>query len=305
MEYRRIMIFRAVFFCLLFISSLVISGCSRPAATVDGKKISRESVELHVKERLLDQKNSSSDQDRQRLRETVLQELIGEQLVLGEAAVKGITASDEEAKGEVDSVIRRIGEEQYRKALSDRGLTPDAYLGRVKEKLILRRFMDSLVDPASIDEQQMRDHYQGSQTPFLKPARVNMKIIEFRTKDAAAAAVVEMKRSRLDFDAFADKLKADKTAEVTDYGWVSPDYFSPSVSAAIKMLKEGQQGGPYKGQKGYYLVRVRERVGEELAKYEEVKDSIKASILQQRRTEAYLNWIEQKRISAKIVINMK
>jgi len=71
------------------------------------------------------------------------------------------------------------------------------------------------------------------------------------------------------------------------------------------MLKEGQQGGPFKGKTGYYLVRVKERQNEGIAAFEEVRESIRATLLQQKRSEAYMHWLEQKRKTAKIVINLK
>jgi parvulin-like peptidyl-prolyl isomerase len=76
------------------------------------------------------------------------------------------------------------------------------------------------------------------------------------------------------------------------------------MAAAIKALKDGQYGGPYKGQKSFYLVRVKEREPEGIAKYEEVKDMIRNMLLQQKRTEAYLKWLEQKRTTSKIVTNL-
>jgi foldase protein PrsA len=285
--------------------AVFIGGCAKPAASVDGKGISKEKVDLYLKERLQDHKLQNASVDAKKMKDAILQELIGEQLTLNEAGMRGIKIADAELDKEIDMLRKKLGEEQYQKALKDKGLTPESYRNRLRERMTLSRFIESFVKTDDITEQEMTDFYKNSQKPFLKPARVNMKIVEFQTEDAARAAVAEMKSTKADFDDYAKKIDAEKKASVTDYGWVSPDFFSPSMASSIKMLKEGQQGGPYKGQTGFYLVRVKERQNEGISQFEEVKESIRTTMLQQKRSEAYMQWLEQKRKTAKIVINLK
>jgi parvulin-like peptidyl-prolyl isomerase len=258
-----------------------------------------------MKDRLQEHKLQNASVDQKKMKDAILQELIDEQLALNEAAAKGITVSDAEVDKEVQMLRTRMGEEQYQKALKDKGLTPEAYRARVRDRITLTRFVETFVKAEEVTDQEMQDFYKNSSKPFLKSARVNMKIVEFQTEDAARAAVSEMQKTKTDFDDYAKKLDTEKKASVTDYGWVAPDFFSPSMASSIKMLKEGQQGGPYKGKTGYYLVRVKERQNEGISTFEEVKDSIRASILQQKRGDAYMQWLEQKRKTAKIVNNLK
>lgn len=282
-----------------------IGGCAKPAATVDGKGISKEKVDLHLKERLSEHKLQNASVDQKKMKDAILQELIGEQLAFNEAAAKGIKITDAELDKEIDMLRKKLGEEQYQKALKDKGLTPESFRNRLREKMILTTFMESFVKTDDITDQELRDVYKNSSKPFLKPARVNMMIVEFQTEDAARAAVAEIEKTKADFDEYAKKLGAEKKASVTDYGWVAPDFFSPSMASSIKILKEGQQGGPYKGQAGFYLVRVKERQNEGIAAFDEVKETIRATLLQQKRSDAFMQWIEQKRKTAKIVINLK
>ena len=293
-----------VILAVLFLISF-LGGCSKPAATVDGKAISKEKVDLHMKDRLQEHKLQKVSVDQKKMKDAILQELIDEQLALNEAAARGIIISDAEVDKEIDLLRKKIGEEQYQKALKDKGLTPESYRSRVRDRIALTRFVESFVKTDDITEEEMRDFYKNSSKPFLKSARVNMKIVEFQTEDAARTAVSEMQKTKADFDDYAKKLDTEKKASVTDYGWVAPDFFSPSMASSIKMLKEGQQGGPYKGKTGYYLVRVKERQNEGISTFEEVKETIRAGILQQKRGDAYMQWLEQKRKTAKIVINLK
>jgi foldase protein PrsA len=299
------MTFRSLMMSAVIFLVPFIGGCAKPAATVDGKGISKEKIDLHMKDRLQEHKLQNASVDQKKMQDAILQELIGEQLALNEAAAKGIKISDAEVDKEIDLLRKKIGEEQYQKALKDKGVTPESYRNRRREQMTLMRFIESFAKRDDISEEQVKNVYKSSEKPFLKPARVNMKIVEFQTEEAARAAAAELKQTKADFDEYAKKLSADKKVSVTDYGWVSPDFFSPSMAASIKSLKEGQQGGPYQGKTGFYLVRVKERQDESVSSFDEVKESIRSSLLQQKRGEAYMQWLEQKRKTAKIVINLK
>lgn len=288
--------------CIL-IGTLFMGACSKPAATVNGKKISRETLDLHVKERMDDHKQRNVAIDEKKLRAAIIQELVSERLTLDEAATRGITVSDTDVAAEIESIKKRVGEEAYLKSLKEKGLTADSFRSRIREKMIMTKFIESFGGDDMVTEQQMNDYYTNSPKPFLKPARVNMKIVEFQTEEGARAAAAEIRRS-VDFDQLSQKLSDEKKATVSDYGWVSPEFFSPDMAASIKGLKEGQHGGPYKGQKGFYLVRVKERQDESIMPYEEVKEMIKNTLLQQVRYERYMKWLEQKRSTSKIVINV-
>ena len=281
----------------------MVSACSKPAATVNGKKISKETLQMHLKERAEEHKRQNIVIDDKKLRESVLQELISERLALDEAAARGIIASDEDVNKEIDAIKQRFGEETFQKSLKEKGFTVDAFRQRIGERIVLGRFVETFAQ-GDVTDAEISDYYKNSPRPFLKPARVNMKIVEFQTEEAAVAAAGDLKKGNMDFDQYADKLAGDKKANVTDYGWVSPEFLSPSMAASIKALKEGQYGGPYKGQKSFYLVRVKERKPEGIAAFDEVKDMIRNQLLQQKRMEAYSKWLEQKRSSSKITTNL-
>jgi len=289
---------------LVVMGIFLISACSKPAATVNGKKISKETLEMHLKERVTEHKGQNVTIDAKKLRESVLQELISERIALDEAAARGITASDADANKEIDAIKQRFGDEMFQKSLKEKGITLDTFRQRVKERIILGRFMETFTKESDITDAEMSDYYKNSPKPFIKPARVNMKIVEFQSDEAARAAAEDLEKTKMDFDQYADRLARENKANVTDYGWVSPEFFSPSMALSIKALRDGQHGGPYKGQKSFYLVRVKEHQPEGIAKYEEVKDMIRNLLLQQRRTEGYMKWLDQKRSTSKIEIKL-
>ena len=114
-----------------------------------------------------------------------------------------------------------------------------------------------------------------------------------------------MKKNKIDFDVMAKMISSERKTAVMDYGWVSPDFFSPSLAHAINTIQDGNYGGPYKGQKGYYLIKVKEREREGIAQYEEVRDNIRNALLSQKRQAAIALWITQKKKASKIEVFLK
>jgi foldase protein PrsA len=290
---------------LLTAGILISAGCSKPVATVNGKKIDQATLDLHLREKVQDHKMQNVKIEKDKLKESVLQELIGERLMLDEAAAQGMKVSDEEVNKQIDGIRKNIGDEQFNKALKEKGITLDAFKQRTREKLLLTKFITNLVNADAVTDDEIRDYYKNSQKPFMKPLRVNMRMMEFETETEAKAVAEDMKKNKIDFDDMTKKLSDKSKATATDYGWVSPDFFSPSLANSIKNIKAGQYGGPYKGQKSYFLVKVKERENESIAPFDEVKDNIRNILLAQKRQEAVAHWIEQKKKSSKIVINLK
>ena len=277
-------------------------GCSRPVATVNGKKIDRATFDLHLKEKIEGHKEQNVTPDMKKLKDAVVQELIAERLIIEEAEAKGIKVSDDELNREIDAIKKNMGEDAFNKTLKERGLSPERFRSRTREKMIMQRFVGGLATDDSISEETLREYYKNSPTPFIKQAKVLMKMIEISSEESARAIINEMKTKKTDFDEMAKRLADEKKAIVSEYGWVTPSFFSPAISQAVKNLSVGQYGGPYKGLKNYFLIKIKDREKEGIAKFDEVKDNIKSTLLEQKRQAAISHLLAEKRKTAKIEI---
>ncbi|MDH4233188.1 MAG: SurA N-terminal domain-containing protein [Nitrospirota bacterium] len=294
--------FRILYFIAVVICISCSAGCSRPVAEVNGEKIDKAVLDLHFREKVQELAQQNISIDKAKLKKAVLQELIGEKLILKEAAARGIRVSAEEVTKEIDAIRKSVGDKQFNKALREKKLSLDAFKDRTREKMTMKAFIESLVGEDAVSEEEIRDFYGNSRKTFIKPSRVFMSMIEFDTEDAARAVADNMKKNKIEFDDMAKKISNERKTAVMEYGWVSPDFFSPLLANAINNIEDGAYGGPYKGQKGYYLIKVKERQRESIAKYEEVKDDIRKALVSQKRQAAVAHWIAQKKKASKIEV---
>jgi len=289
----------------LLVMTGLIAGCAKPVATVNGRPVDRRTFDVLLKERTDALKQQAPAADLKKLRESVLNDLITEGLMLDEAGKRGISVSDAEVKKEVDGIRSTTGEDDFNRALRDKGMALDLFLRRTREKMLMSRFMESLLAREVVTEEEIRQYYRSSPRPFLKPAKVLMNMIEFDSEEEARKVIREMREKKSDFDAVAKELEAGKKAAVSGYGWVNPDLFSPGLSLSIRNLRNGQYGGPYQGKQKVYLVRVMDREKEGIASYNDMRESIRNTLLEQKRQVAFAHWLDRKRRESKIEISLQ
>ncbi len=280
-------------------------GCSKkPAAVVNGEEISMEDFQRQLNQRLESHKIQGASVQEKRLKEAVLQELIGRKLLLQVAREKNITVTDDEINKEIDSIKQLMGEKNFSDSLKKWNLSLDKYRSQLKETLMIRKLLAKLVPDDSIKEEDMKKYFKNRPTPYMQPEQVMVKLVQTGTEEEARALLDEMKKDGIDFDKFTEKLKREKRAVVSNYGWVQPGFFSGEIKDALKELKPGQVGGPYKGRDGYYILKVKERQPEKVLSYEEARDQIKKELILQKRQATMAHMIEERKKKAKIEINI-
>ncbi|OGW26703.1 MAG: hypothetical protein A2X59_05545 [Nitrospirae bacterium GWC2_42_7] len=296
-----------LFVCFIAVFGLLyVLGCTRPAAVVDGKKIDMKTFDILLKEKMQEHKAQNIIPDMKQMKNAVIQELIAERLMLEEAEKLGIKISDEDMNMRIDMMKKDAGEDAFYNALREKGVSYDDFRERTKDKMAILRFMSGLVNESSITEEEIESFYKNSPVPFIKPKRVLMKIIEFPTEESAGAIVNEMKDKNIKFDVMAKKLENDpRVLTATEYGWVNPELFSSDIAQAVRNLKPGQSGGPYKGKKSFFLIKVNEIEKEGVAKIDDVRNSIRRTLFEQKKKAAVTQWVEQRKKTSKIQINIR
>ncbi|GBD98242.1 peptidyl-prolyl cis-trans isomerase D [bacterium BMS3Abin07] len=288
---------------VLFIS-LVFYGCSRPAAEVNGEKISMKTYKKAMELRLGQHSLQGTKIKESQMKDAVIQQLIGERLLLQVAREKNISVSEDKISDQLDKMKKFIGEKSFNSLLKKEGITVDEYKTRLKTSLTIQRLIRSLVPEDSISEKEMRKFYKNSPRPFIKPRKVMVRMIQTKTEEQAKAIIKDLKSEKGAFDRIAEKLKKDGTAVVSAYGWVNPSFFPKEISAALKNMKKGTYGGPYRGKDSFYIFRVKDRHKERPEKYEEAKNEIKTILLNQRRQAMIAHLVNEKKKKATIKINI-
>lgn len=291
----------------LVIFALVLTfavGCAKkPAATVNGERITEEMVNKALNEKLAEHGNQGVNVNRDALRKAVIEQLITERLLLQGAKELNISATEDEVNAEIEAMKRAAGEEAFKKGLSERGLTLEELRRKVSESITIAKFIDNLVPKGSVKEEEIKHYYTTSTMPFLKPELVEVRFIQTASEAEAESIIKELRSSKKGFDAFADELEKSKKAIVSAYGWTRVDFYGPEIAAGLKGLQKGAYGGPFKGKDAYYIFRIKDRQPQRPETLDEAREKISNILLERKRQGAVAHWVADRRVKSKVVIN--
>ena len=285
----------------IFAFLVLAAACAKkPAAVVNGEKITQTDLDKAVALRLGPSAAGMKDSDKQTVRSRILQGLIAEKLAAQEAKAKGIDVSD----GEVDSQMARIsqsyGKDVLAKQLKDMKIDMGTFKQALKERILIEKLMDSMVPAGSVTDSDAMNFYKGKPAMFMAPPQVNVRLVQASTLEEADKIAAQMKSGG--FDRVADKYLKSKTVGVGDYSWTPAGIYGPEMDKALSSLKEGSFGGPYKTHDGYLLIGLKGRKPASPMDFNTVKARIEGMLLNQKRQQALMELISRKKASADIKI---
>lgn len=147
-----------IIFPILLLFALAGTGCSRNAATVNGNSIPDSEITRIVmaQEQLM---GSPSKNQKDAIRNNVIEKIIDQTLLLQEAKKQGITVSDQEITQKYNDLKKKWDlNSETQKSLKAQGFTESNMKDKAKDQLIMDKLSQSLIQ---VSDQQIKDYYQS------------------------------------------------------------------------------------------------------------------------------------------------
>lgn len=263
----------------------------------------------------------------QTLRETILQQMIEERLMLQEArhprpveVSKGrigtpqpIVTSDEEVEEVLAKAQARFkNPEEFSEALSQQGMTLDDLKARYQDQITIQKLIEREVrSRVAISPAEITAVYQAHAEAFFLPPAVQVATIFIRPKDsldaARAYATAQDLRRRLsqgeDFYDLAGRYSDGPNAKTGGrIGFLEKGKSLPEIDEALFSLKAGEISPVVKTQTGFHLFRVEAIRPARQLELTEVQDRIRQQLFQEKMSAQYREWIEKLKADAYISI---
>lgn len=221
----------------------------------------------------------------------VLQQLLMNLMVEGMAQDQGLAPTDAEITGQYNNIkmlqdARNV--KGFDQALTDAGLTADIFKElQVKPQLSQLKLLTKGITVSDADVQTFYNTNKDKQ--FTKPSRVHIKRIVVATLPEAQAIAKAIAGGQT-FESQVSKSLDKSTADGDVPNWVPLDPAPPGLAAVIKPISAtaaGQVTPPItvpgqNGQSTYWLVKVVEKKPKETLPLDQIKDLIRANLLQQK-----------------------
>ncbi|EJQ12739.1 peptidylprolyl isomerase [Bacillus cereus] len=200
------------------------------------------------------------------------------QMMLNKALLDKYEVSDEEAKKQVDAAKEQMGD-KFEVALEQVGLKNEDEL---KEKMKPEIALEKAIR-ATVTDKDVKDNH--------KP---EMKVSHILVKDEKTAKEVKEKiNNGEDFTALAKQYSEDTGSKEQggEIAGFAPGQTVKEFEEAAYKLDAGQVSEPIKTSYGYHIIKVTDK--KELKPFDEVKDTIRKDLEQQRLQDATGKWKQQ------------
>ena len=224
-----------------------------------------------------------------------------------EAEELGVEVSDKDVDKEIDEFIKTRFEgkrKEFEKALKAQGYTEEALRETLYASVLSQKLFDAVTKDVDVPPTEIAQYYQENQASYGTPeSRVVRHIlvsekdgdtVDFdKSKEEADRLYAEL-QDGADFAALAKAESADTTSAVRGgrleirRGETVPEFDKMSFD-----LEQGTVSKPVRTTYGYHIIEALSPVKEaKTTPLTKVRASIKATLLQEKRTAVMTQWIE-------------
>lgn len=166
-------------------------------------------------------------------------------------------------------------------------------IANARKDILAQFMMRDVLRTAEVSEEEMKAYYEANTTQFEIGATVNAKHILVDSEERCKA-VLEVIEGGV---AFEEAAQANSTCpsgqKGGDLGTFGKGQMVKEFEEAAFAAEIGQVVGPVKTQFGYHLIKVEAKNAATVKTYDEVKDSIKKTLLQQKQNQVYAQKIAE------------
>ena len=235
-----------------------------------------------------------------------------------EAATFKVSVTDRDVEDELAKIRAMFQGDQLRfeDALESQDLTLDRLTRSIRETLWLDRMRAAVTEEVTVTEQEVQAYYDAHKSEYIEQeARAvrHILISPFKTLAGGAvsstasegewqAAKSEAEKVRTDIQNGADFITqvekySDDTATNESggrLGEIIRGQMVPALEEAVFSLRKGDLSEPVRTQFGYHIIHVTDITPERQIAYDQVKEGIRTTLLNQKQTETWERWLAQK-----------
>ncbi|EKQ55980.1 MULTISPECIES: peptidylprolyl isomerase [unclassified Clostridium] len=284
-------------------------------ATVGNEKITKGDLDKQIGPQLKQQfgddyetNDKVKDQVKQAKKQG-LDSLVTQKVLLQEATILNLKPSDDDLNKKVDDQINQYKtqypeEGQFESVLQQNGLTEDQLRSMLKDQLVMQAVQDNILKDVAVTDDEVQTYYnENKDSKYTQGAGATASHILIAEKasdgttvdfDASLKKANDIK-SKLDAGAdfatlakenSADPGSKDKGGSLGFVAYNSTDLV-PEFMNGFKNLKEGEISAPVKSQYGYHIIKATGLKDSQVTPFEQVKDQIKSTLLQQKQGDTF------------------
>jgi foldase protein PrsA len=270
-------------------------------AVVGDKTVTKEEFD-----KLIEQQKKSAEAQKQdfpepgtaeyeALKATVVKGLVEQKEWELEGEAMGVEVTDQEIETELDKLKQQYfqGDEQkYSAELAKQGLTDEDVRNELRTRVLTNKIFEAVTKKVTVSDADINAYYEKNPTQYQQPASREVRHILVKT-EALAQKLHDQIQGGADFAKLAQKYTQDQASKAdggkfTAFKGRTVEPFDEFVFSA----KTGELSDPIKTEFGWHIIEVLSAVKPATTTpLDQVKDSIKTTVLQTKQNAAMKAWI--------------
>jgi len=257
--------------------------------------------------------------DDARIKEGVLDQLIGSELLYQESKRAGIRIDEKTVDERLDQWKKRFpNDEDYKKTLQQMNLSEAQMKSDIEKALATEKFVvDKFVDKATVPEKEIKDYYDNHPDRFKQPEQVQASHILIKVKPDATEAeqaealkkIKDVQEKQKKGEDFAELAKAHSqcpsSSKGGDLGYFGRGQMVPPFEEAAFNMKSGEVSDIVKTQFGYHLIKVADKKPESTIPFDEIKERLGQYLKQEKVQKEVREFVDKLRKEAKVETFLK
>jgi len=238
-------------------------------------------------------------QEYEGLRDQVLQLLINERWVTGEAAQQNVSLSEQEVRKTFEEQKKQSfpKEKDYQDFLKTSGFTEEDILFRIRLEQLSVKLRDKIIKGKDqVSPQQIQAYYNRNKQRFAQPERRDLRVILARDEERANQARRALEGGA-SFKSVANRFSIDDASKAN--GGVlaavgkGSGQLEPSVERAVFAAERGELTGPVKSQFGSYVFQVQKITPPSQQTLQQATPTIRGIVSQENQQKALDDFIKE------------
>ncbi len=223
-------------------------------------------------------------------KERVLEAIIENKILLNKAKEMNIAVTDEEVTAEIDKIREEYfdTEEQFNEFLTSQNITIEELKEEKKMEMTVNKLRDKLVEAIQVTDDDAAVYYSNNINMF-ETVKASHILVETEEKAKELKAQIDAGK---DFAALAKENSMDPGTKDAggDLGYFRRGDMVEEFETAAFALKPGEVSEIIPTNYGFHIIKVEDKKVETL---EEVKEQLKTSLLNQKKSEEYNKLVDE------------
>ncbi len=215
-----------------------------------------------------------------------------------EAEELGIEVTDEELDARLAKIKKETfggNDKTYRAELKRLGLTEEDAREQIRDVIIQEKLFKEVTKDVEVTDADVEAYYEKNKAQFSQPASRDVRHILVKSEAQAGVLYTQLRETDASFAALARQHSTDKASAAQGGKYAAVKGQSvPEFDEVAFELDKGEISRPVKTQFGWHIIQATSEIKEAKATpLEDVEDSIRQQLLQQKQSDAMRKWVEE------------